>query len=116
MRVSSARLNWVSKFKDVNDPHKSTVQVQKILPYLLSARKKKPAEKCKQHAAQCDTTYYIVDAITGVRKRWGVYEVRVSGLPFESGDDETWEPLKNMRGDMPDILRDILHTAGDETF
>lgn len=86
------------------------------MKYPILDRGKRAYEELKHQAAHYDTMCFLVDAITRLRKRRRAYEVKVLWLCFDSGEDDTWEPLDNVGDDTTNILEDFLYTASNRNI
>lgn len=55
---------------------------------------------------------HLVDKLHDVPIRNDVYEICVSRQRWEAIGDRTWEPLTNLREDIPDLEKYFPHTLG----
>lgn len=62
-----------------------TMHAQRMMLYPAGKRTQEASPKVKEQAVHYDSTYHLVDSLTGVRKHKGGYEVRVECTGFENG-------------------------------
>lgn len=115
MRVK-AKLSLMFIVSDLINAQQLTVQAQIMVPYPVIRRSNSASEGLCQQVEHFDTTYHLVDEIKGVRKRKGSYEVTVKWLGFDDDEDMTWDPIDNIRDDLPGILEDFLYTPKERNL
>ncbi len=115
-RVTSAKSNWVFEVEDLLSGKRELVHAQRLRLYRSDMEGKEVAPGLLRAAEHTEATYQTARKLCGIRKNKGEVEVQVEweGLPDTS--DRTWEPLEQIMADIPGVLEEFLHTAGDRNL
>lgn len=116
MKVISSESNLVFVAEDILTHDQLVVRTQRTTLYPISHMGTQASNELKEGAVHYDARYYLVNEICKVRKRRGKYDVLVSCLGFEKGEDKAWESLTQEMEDMPVILEDFLYSSGNRNM
>lgn len=101
---------------DLLNAHQCTVQAQMIVPHQITRRKEGASYELVQQMKHFDKRYHLVEEITDVQKNKKAYKVKIRWTGFDDDEDMTWEPIFNIRDDLPDVLQAVSHTAGERNL
>lgn len=116
MLVKETKSPLLFVVEDITNAQHLTVHAQRMVPYPVTKGNERASEELLEQASHYDLTYHLVDEIRGIRKRKGSYEVLIRWMGLNNDDEMTWEPLENIRDDLPGILEDDLYTPGDRNL
>lgn len=77
MCVKKAKSNLVFVVQDIIIACQLTVQARRIVPYPARNRQQRVLEEINKQAAHFDTTFHLVEDITGVWNQKEEYEVHI---------------------------------------
>lgn len=112
MLVVEAKSTLVFVVKDINNGSQQTVHAQRMIPYPISRNATMISEELKQQATYYDTNFHLVQEICDIRERRGEFQVLIRWAGLDEDEDRTWEPIRQIRDDLPGVLEDYLHTSG----
>lgn len=116
MLVNEAKSALVFTVEDLSNAKQQTVHAQRMLPYTISTTTAHISEELIEQAIYYDTTFLLVDEICDIRTRNGEFQFLIRWAGLSEDADRTWEPLSQIRDDIPRVLEDFLHTAGNRNL
>lgn len=79
--------------EDIINFRQLTVHVQRMILFPASKHRQRVSEELKEQEAHFDTTFQLLEDITGTQKRNGEHEMRKLVWAWWS-TDKTWEPFE----------------------
>lgn len=59
-----------------------------------------------------DASTHIMKKLNSERMKNGEYEISISWEDWDDALDRTWEPLTQLKEDVPGLVEDFLHSPG----
>lgn len=116
MKIIISRSTQVFVVQDLMQAKKEVCYVQRMIPYTVPDQAKQLPTPLKDQTTYLESSYHLVEEITRVKKSNGEYFFRICRSSFDAHEDQTSEPLCQIKEDVPGQLEDYLHTAGDRNL
>lgn len=116
MAVKEATSSLVFLVIDSENLKLKQTHAQRMDPSMARKRYGQPSKKFHKQAFHYNATYHLVDTILGVRNQKGGCQLKIRWMVLEGNEDTTWEPLYNIRDELPGILESVLHTPSNQNL
>ena len=112
-RVTAVQSEWVYQVEDLLKQKRAVVHARRLLLYRADMDGKIVSPRLLKAAERSETNYEVAQTIRTLCDREGGLMVQVEWEGLPDSLDFTWEPLERVFEDLPGMLEDFLHTAGD---
>ena len=115
-RVVEVKSPMVCVVEELLSKKRDTVHSRRLVLYRADMDGKEVSEALNAHADHTETVYDTVCDIHDIRADGGNIEVQIEWDGFPDTSDWTWESLKNVSEDVPDILTRYLATPRQKSL
>lgn len=116
MRVIESKSNFVFTVQDITNAEQHKVHTRRTISYAVTQHDAQASDELLDQTAHFDDKYHLLESITGVRRRKETYEVIIRRAEYETTNKDTWEPVDQIRKDMPGVMEEYLHAAGEQNL
>ena len=115
-KVKEKRKRVVQKGKNIEEPikkiSKETKKAKASKKIIVAPRKElmKKEKRNKKETEEEEEVGYIVEELVNDRRRKNIWEVEVK---WKDHDETTWEPMKNMKEDTPEIVKEYMNEMNE---
>lgn len=111
MRIVTTKSEAVFELEDLMKTNEMTIHAQHIVPYPAISRAQEASMELMEQAKQLDSTYDVFENVGGIQRGQGKTKLKENGLP---GRGCQRKHFSQVRADVPGLVEDYLHTAGDQ--
>lgn len=115
MRIIGTRSEVVFDLESLCGTHRTTAHAQRMVHYPAMARDALASDELKAQAEHLRSSYYIFESVKGIRRFKRRFELLIQRLEWDEAG-RTWESFDQMKEDIPGMVEDYLHTAGDRNL
>ena len=113
-KVIAVRSDLVFEVENLADGRCETVHARRLILYRADFDGVEVDPQLMRAAEHSEAVYQDAHHLCDIRERAGLIEIQVEweGLPDKV--DQTWEPLKSVSEDLPDMLNEFLSSSGKQ--
>lgn len=116
LRVKEVKSQWVYVIEDLASRRTETIHARRLLLYRNALDNTEVEPKLLQFAAHNETQYQDAKGLCDIRQGSTEIELLVEWIGLPDTIDMTWEPLSQVREDLPGVLHDYLFTANKRSL
>lgn len=112
-RIVSCDSEMVYTIENIITKEREKVHSRRMLLYRADMQDEIVDPKLMKQAEFSEASVQILKHIHAIRKKNNEYEVQFEWEGLPQTNDWSWEPIDSIREDVPGVLEDFLHTAGN---
>lgn len=112
MRIIEAKSDLVFVVDDLQKSRPFNLRAHHLIHYPTQHLEQPVRKELLEQAEYLDSSMQFVDTLHDLRMRNGEYKIFVSWLGWNNPDDPTCEPFANLKEDVPQFVKDFLHSTG----